>query len=90
MPDTILDDLFYGKVNPWENRPADIDEFRKLNKKMGQLSDILDKHLNDEMKDILNQYLSIRADMEMLLSSDSFKTGFQLGARLMIAIFQKP
>ena len=82
MNDNILNDLFYGKIDPWEEHPTNIEEFRQLNQKMGQLS--------DDTKELLDQYISIRADMEMLLSSESFKNGFRLGMKLLIAVLSKP
>lgn len=90
MVDSILDDLFYGKIDPWEERPTNIGEFRQLNQKMGQLSDVLESRLDDDTKELLDQYISIRADMEMLLSSESFKNGFRLGMKLLMAVLNEP
>lgn len=90
MPDDILDDLFFGKIDPWENRPSNMEEFHLLNQKMSRLSDALDELLDDEAKSLLDQYLSSRASMETLLSCDSFKTGFRLGAQIMMAVYKKP
>ena len=90
MPDDVLEDLFFGKIAPWENRPSNMEEFHLLNQKMSRLSDTLDELLDDEAKSLLDQYLSSRASMEMLLSCDSFKTGFQLGAQIMMAVYKKP
>lgn len=90
MNDNILDDLFYGKIVPWEERPTNIEEFRQLNQNMGQLSDVLESRLDDDTKELLDQYISIRADMEMLLASESFKNGFRLGMKLLMAVLNKP
>ena len=90
MPNDILEDLFYGKINPWENRPSNMEEFHLLNQKMSRLSDALDEQLDDETKALLDQYLSNRADMEALLSCDSFKTGFRLGVQIMMAVYKEP
>lgn len=90
MADNILDDLFYGKIDPWEDRPTNIEEFRQLNQKMGRLSDVLESRLSDDTKELLDQYISIRADMEMLLASESFKNGFRLGMKLLMAVLNKP
>ena len=89
MPD-ILADFFYGKIVPWENRPDNIEEFRRLNQKMGQLSDVLEERLDKETQALLDQYISDRADMESLLSCDSFKSGFRLGVQLMLAVYKEP
>lgn len=90
MNDNILDDLFYGKIVPWEERPTNIEEFRQLKQNMGQLSDVLESRLDDDTKELLDQYISIRADMEMLLASESFKNGFRLGMKLLMAVLNKP
>ena len=90
MPDDVLEDLFFGKIDPWENRPSNMEEFHLLNQKTSRLSDALDELLDDEAKSLLDQYLSSRASMETLLSCDSFKTGFQLGAQIMMAVYKKP
>ena len=90
MPGDILEDLFYGKINPWEDCPGHIEELRSLNQKMSQLSEILEKQLDKEPRSLLDQYLSNRADMETLLSCDSFKTGFRLGIRIMMAVYKEP
>ena len=90
MPDDVLEDLFFVKIDPWENCPSNMEEFHLLNQKMSRLSDTLDELLDDEAKSLLDQYLSSRASMEMLLSCDSFKTGFRLGAQIMMAVYKKP
>lgn len=90
MANDILEDLFFGKVIPWEQRPDDIEECRNLNQKMSRTMRVLDEHLNKEAKALLDQYLSDQADMEALLSCDSFKTGFRLGVQLMLAVYKEP
>ena len=90
MPNDILEDLFYGKINPWEDCPSRIEKLRSLNQKMSQLSDILEERLDKETRSLLDQYLSNRADMEALLSCDSFKTGFRLGVQIMMAVYKEP
>ena len=84
MPNDILNDLFFGKIAPWENRPENIDEFRRLNQRLGQLSNTLEERLDKETQAILDQYISDRSDLESLLQYDSFKTGFRLGVCLSI------
>ena len=90
MPDDVLEDLFFGKIDPWENRPSKMEEFHLLNQKMSQLSAILEERLDKETRSLLDQYLSNRADMETLLSCNSFKTGFRLGIRIMMAVYKEP
>ena len=89
MPNDTLNDLIFGKIVPWENRPENIEEFRRLNQRLGQLSDTLEERLDKETQALLDQYISDRADLESLLQCDSFKTGFRLGVQLMLAACKK-
>ena len=89
MPNDILNDLFFGKIAPWENRPENIEEFRRLNQRLGQLSNTLEERLDKETQAILDQYISDRSDLESLLQCDSFKTGFRLGVQLILAACKK-
>lgn len=89
MPNDILNDLFFGKIVPWENRPENIEEFHRLNQRLGQLSDTLEERMDKETQALLDQYISDRADLESMLQFDSFQTGFRLGVQLMLAACKK-
>lgn len=89
MPNNILNDLFFGKIAPWEDRPENIEEFRRLNQQLSQLSDTIEERLDKETQALLDQYISDRSDLESLLQCDSFKTGFRLGVQLMLAAYKK-
>lgn len=89
MSNNILNDLFFGKIVPWENRPENIEEFRRLNQQLSQLSDTLEERLDKETQALLDQYISDRSDLESLLQCDSFKTGFRLGVQLILAACKK-
>lgn len=89
MPNNILNDLFFGKIAPWEDRPENIEEFRRLNQQLSQLSDTIEERLDKETQALLDQYISDRSDLESLLQCDSFKTGFHLGVQLMLAAYKK-
>lgn len=89
MPNNILNDLFFGKIVPWEDRPENIEEFRRLNQQLSQLSDTLEERLDKETQALLDQYISDRSDLESQLQCDSFKTGFRLGVQLMLAAYKK-
>ena len=89
MPYDILNDLFFGKIAPWEIRPENMEEFRRLNQRLGQLSDTLEERLDKETQALLDQYISDRADLESMLQCDSYRTGFRLGVQLMLAACKK-
>ena len=81
--DDILDRLFYGEVSPYDDSPQDIDTFRKLNHRMGELWSQVEKQSSLELLELLNLYKAYRSDMDLLMQKDRFKVGFRLGIRLL-------
>lgn len=81
--DDILDRLFYGEVSPYDDSPQDIDAFRELNHRMGELWSQVEQQASPEMLELLNLYKVCRADMDLLMQKDRFKVGFRLGIQLL-------
>ena len=81
--DDILDRLFYGEVSPYDDSPQDIDTFRELNHRMGELWSQVEQQASPEMLELLNLYKVCRADMDLLMQKDRFKVGFRLGIQLL-------
>ena len=81
--DDILDRLFYGEVSPYDDSPQDIDAFRELNHRMGELWSQVEQQASPELLELLNLYKVCRADMDMLMQKDRFKVGFRLGIQLL-------
>ena len=86
MREDVLSRLFYGLIAPWEEAPLDKEAGKKLNQEMAQLFTAIDEKVDDETKGLLEKYLVRRSDMSMMLQCDSFKTGFRLGAQLMLEV----
>lgn len=86
MREDILTRLFYGLIDPWEDGPHDKEAGRKLNQEMAQLFTAIEEKVDDETKELLEKYLVRRSDMSMMLQCDSFKTGFRLGAKIMLVV----
>lgn len=85
MAEDILEELFYGKIDPWEDGPHDKKTGRRLNHEMAELWSKIEKKADPETLELLEQYLVRRSDMSMLLQCDCFKTGFRLGVKLLLA-----
>lgn len=81
--DDILDRLFYGEVSPYDDSPQDIDAFRELNHRMGELWSQVEQQASPELLELLNLYKVCRADMDLLMQKDRFKVGFRLGIQLL-------
>ena len=81
--DDILDRLFYGEVSPYDDSPQDIETFRELNHRLGELWAKVEAKATPELMELLNLYKVNRADMELLMQKDRFKVGFRLGIQLL-------
>lgn len=85
MAEDILSELFYGQIDPWEDGPRDKEIARKLNHEMSELWKLIEQKADAECLELLEKYLVRRSDMSMMLQCDCFKTGFRLGAQLLLA-----
>ena len=81
--DDILDRLFYGEVSPYDDSPQDIETFRDLNHRLGELWAKVEAQASTELLEILNLYKVNRADLDLLMQKDRFKVGFRLGIQLL-------
>lgn len=81
MPTDILDDLFYGRLAPWERIPKDDPILSALIHRQSELSVQMEGSIGAEQKELLEQYMETRADLETRLHCHYFKMGFLMGAK---------
>ena len=84
---TVLHDLYYGRISPWERLPARAAESRELDRKIEdekryfiQNMSLEDRRRFDELESLYTQ----SGDIEQV---DAFSHGFRLGAQLTAAVF---
>lgn len=84
---SILKDLYYGRVSPWERRPTRDAESREITRKIEdekryfiQKMSLDDCHRFQKLENLYTQ----SSDIEQI---DAFSCGFKLGAELMVAVF---
>ena len=80
MSHDILEELFYGRLSPWEEIPNDDPAIAELIHEQSEIRTTLEKSLADADRNQLSKYLESRADLEQKLYCPSFKIGFLLGA----------
>ena len=85
MTEDILDRLFYGQVTPFDDSLEDIETYRELNHRMGEVWQQIEAQASPELRDLLDLYKVCRADLDMLAQLDRFKVGFRLGTQLVMA-----
>ena len=80
MAHDILEELFYGRLTPWEEIPNDDPAIAELIHQQSEIRTTLEKTLADADRNQLSKYLESRADLEQKLYCHYFKISFLLGA----------
>ena len=81
---TLLEDLWYGNVNPHEAILTENRQYKRLLSLMGRNRDELAETLNDKQQETLEKYDEAMNEMHSLAEVEAFSYGFCLGVRLMI------
>ena len=81
---TILEDLWYGNINPHEAILQDNKRFKSLLSLMGRNRDKLTNTLTEQQKEMLEKYDDTVNEMHSLAEQVAFQYGFSLGIRLMM------
>ena len=81
-----LQDLYYGRISPYEMSISTTPEYQKLKALATQNEDLLKETLSDEQKELLEKLTENITDISSLSERDMFITGFRLGVKLMIDV----
>ena len=81
---TLLEDLWYGNVNPNEAILTENKRYKHLLSLMGRNRDELAETLTDKQQETLEKYDEAMNEMHSLAEVEAFSYGFRLGVRLMI------
>lgn len=85
MEQDILDQLYYGKIIPWENHRGRTPEMDALSGQVDQDIQWLKSALDDKEKEVLGRLLENVSELERLQVCEGFKDGFRLGIQLVVA-----
>ena len=80
----ILEDFWYGNINPQEESKEHNREIRDLLTLMGRNRDALSSTLSDEQREVLEKYDDCVNEMYGLIEVAIFSYAFRLGGRLML------
>ena len=81
---TLLEDLWYGNLNPHEAILTENRRYKHLLSLMGRNRDELSETLNDKQQETLEKYDEAMNEMHSLAEVEAFSYGFRLAVRLMI------
>lgn len=83
---TVLENLWYGNVNPHEEILTENKRYKHLLSLMGRNRDELSETLTDKQLEALEKYDATVNEMHSLAEVETFSYGFRLGIRLMIEV----
>ncbi len=81
---TLLEEFWYGKVNPQEQSTENNREIKNLLNLMGRNRDNLSATLTEEQKETLAKYDDCVNEMYGIIERGIFAYGFRLGGILMM------
>ena len=82
----ILDDLYFGNINPNCKMAPPGSKLRKIQTLVMQNEEKLCATLSNEQMELFEKCQDIRADMTSLRERESFEDGFCLGVKIMAAV----
>ena len=81
---TVLEDLWYGNIIPWEMFVRNNPRLKSLFSLSGKNYDKLTADLTEKQKEMLEKYKDTLCEMNSFAEQNAFKYGFSLGVRLMM------
>ena len=80
---TVLEDLWYGNIDPHEAILTDNRHYKGLLALMGKNRDKLADTFTDQQKELLEKYDDVINEMHSITEVEAFSNGFSLAVRLM-------
>ena len=81
---TVLEDLWYGNINPHETFLIQNRHFKHLLSLMGKNRDKLTDAFTDQQKELLEKYDGTINEMLSIAEVEAFKRGFRLALNLVV------
>lgn len=81
---TLLEDLWYGNIDPQETFLDQNRYYKKLLSLLGKNRDELNGTLTDKQKEMLEKYEDTANEMHSFSERFAFRYGFSLGVKLMM------
>lgn len=87
MRESILDDLYYGRISPWERRRVRTHEFKEISSQIIAIEEHFRNLLPAEEFEKLEELQELRGQADAIESENLFGYAFSTGALMMIDIF---
>ena len=84
----IIEDLYYGRISPYEMSISASSEYQKLKALADRNEDLLRDSLSHEQKELLDKLIESVTDISSISERDMFIAGFRLGVKLMMDVMK--
>lgn len=85
----ILEELWYGNIEPTEYGASSCPEYRELRRLVDRNETDLRATMTDAQKELFNRYLESVLEYQTLSELMLFQNSFKLGARLMVEVMEE-
>lgn len=85
----ILEELWYGNVEPTEYGTSPSQEYRELRRPVDRNETDLRATMTDAQKELFTRYLESVLEYQTLSELMLFQNSFKLGARLMVEVMEE-
>ena len=77
-----IEELYYGNIEPQELTTEFTPKLKKKLRELVSMEEELSAELSDKEKKMLSEFINAYNEFSSISNSDSFISGFRLGARL--------
>lgn len=77
-----IEELYYGNIEPQELTTEITPKLKKKLRELVSMEEELSAELSDKEKKMLSEFINAYNEFSSISNSDSFISGFRLGARL--------
>lgn len=88
--DKFLENLYYGKIVPWERRTTNLPGGQELVRQIGKDHAYLDSVLSEADRTVLERMYDNLSRLALAEACASFKDGYRLGGRAVLAAAEEP
>ena len=85
----ILTQLYNNEIQLLESSYPTDPVYLELRNQLNEKNDLLAGMLNGQGRELLEEIIHLRIQMDSCLDADKFGNGFKLGARIMLEIFEE-
>ena len=83
----FIEEFFYGNIDPQSRSSVQIQELKKVQKKLTDLEEQLTQQLTEPQRELFVAYTDVWNELNANSDLDSFVTGFRMGARMTLDTF---